>query len=78
MQSLCKFVNFALQFFFLSSMTFFCLEALHTYAMVTYVVPKKGYFHTLANLGIGFGLPLLVSGICFGALYDKYGTNGRQ
>ena len=38
----------------------------------------KGYLHTLANLGIGFGLPLLLTGISMGARFSRYGENGRH
>lgn len=44
-----------LQYLFMCAITFFCLEALYTYSLITYVVPVKGYLSSMVNILLGYG-----------------------
>lgn len=41
-------------------------------------MPRNGLLGGAVNIVIGFGLPLITTGIGFGAAYAKYGENGCQ
>lgn len=48
-------ISILVHYFFMCTMTFYCLEALHTYSMITYVVPVRGYLSAIVNIVLGYG-----------------------
>lgn len=71
----CKAFSIMLHYFFTCTMVFFCLEALHAYSIITFMVPFRGYLHPMLNLAFGYGIPIIPVGISVGVFWDNYGTD---
>lgn len=46
--------------------------------MVSFIVPSNGLLKMAINFAIGFGVPLVLTCISFGAAFNLYGTSGCQ
>ncbi|KAF2363623.1 GPCR family 2 secretin-like [Trinorchestia longiramus] len=51
------------------------LEAVHMYTLVAYVVKKDGLFDRKMNMGIGWGISLVIVGISVAFEWDNYGAS---
>uniref|UniRef100_A0A914UPP3 Uncharacterized protein n=1 Tax=Plectus sambesii TaxID=2011161 RepID=A0A914UPP3_9BILA len=74
---LCKLVSALLHYVFMCTMTFFALEALFAYSMISGISTRDGIIHPAAiNIIVGFGIPIIPFAVSFGTLYEHYGENG--
>ncbi|CAG0884539.1 unnamed protein product [Darwinula stevensoni] len=70
---LCRVLSILLHLFFTACFMFMFLEALHMYALVSYVVRKDGLLSRFQNVLVGWGIAICVTLVTLCFCYEKYG-----
>ena len=69
----CKIMSIVIHFFFTATFMFMLLEAIHTYALVAFVVKKNGMLTKAQNVIAGWLLSIAVILIVAAIQYENYG-----
>jgi len=70
---ICRLFSILIHMFFTTCFVFMCLEALHTYSLVAFVVKKNGMLTKLQNVAIGWGVGVGITLIVVSLEYKNYG-----
>jgi len=70
---ICRLFSILIHLFFTSCFVFMCLESLHTYSLVAFVVKKNGLLTKTQNIVIGWGVGLGITLVVVSLEYKNYG-----
>eukprot|EP00090_Calanus_glacialis_P040812 TRINITY_DN7141_c0_g1_i1.p1 TRINITY_DN7141_c0_g1~~TRINITY_DN7141_c0_g1_i1.p1 ORF type:complete len:514 (-),score=67.49 TRINITY_DN7141_c0_g1_i1:139-1680(-) len=70
---ICRLFSILIHLFFTTCFVFMCLESLHTYSLVAFVVKKNGLLTKMQNIVIGWGVGLGITLVVVSLEYKNYG-----